>query len=150
MNGLNIILPAVMSLFASQNELQIITKKVLIRNVILVLYLIRRLREDKVSGGGMYYTYTIIIQYLILINRNWQLKYMDWMVLTDSLSVCMKMWSVHSSAVEKCCHVQHCDRKSDGRKDGGHRRGARTSWAVILSSFTLEAEAWQEMTYSFF
>lgn len=64
------ILPAVTSLFASQNELQIIAKKVLIRNVILVLYLFRRLQEDKVSGGGVYYSYTIIIQYLILINRN--------------------------------------------------------------------------------
>lgn len=41
---------------------------------------------------------------------------------------------------EKCCDVQHCDRNSDGRKDGGHRRGAPTSSAAILRSFTLEAE----------
>lgn len=46
--------------------------------------------------------------------------------------------------------VRDCDRKSEGRKNGGHRREARTSCAVILSSFTLEAEAQQEITYSFF
>lgn len=45
--------------------------------------------------------------------------------------------------------VRDCDRKSEGRKNAGHRREARTSCAVILSSFTLEAEAQQEITYSF-